>query len=336
MTQELVPANMALPAHLRNAGALVQANSAAMGGIGGGSYPRLSIRGSRFRLLIDGEETVLDLTELKVVILAANPNLSKMYFDKAYDANNDEHAPICYSNDGLRPDARAEKPQAADCASCANNVWGSKITPSGSKTKLCADSKRIALMASDQLDGEIVGLNIPAASLKNLRNYVAKLDERGIPVVAVETVLSFDTDQSFPMLQMRCSRFLEQPEFDIVQQRVKEDIVQVVTGTKAQAAAAAPLPAGVPPVATVAPSPPPVVTPPPVVAAPQPAAEPAKLKRGFGKAKATTAAPAPAQAAAPAAAAPQPVQAAAVVEASEPDAGMAAELSSLLEGLSFE
>lgn len=331
---DLVLKNTALPAHLQNKAAK-QSNAAALGGIGGGTFPRISIRGSRWRAIIDGEENVLDLPVLKVVIVAANPNLSKMYFTKAYDANSDDQAPDCYSNDGIRPDARSEHVQSENCASCKHNVWGSKITPAGKKTRACADSKRVALLASDDLEGDLYGLNIPAASLRHLRDYVEKLDKRNIPITGVETSLSFDVDQSYPLILFTPSRYLTPEEFAVVESRLSDDQINVITGTKNEPMQES-LPAPAPAAAPTAPEAPKSQLPkkskpaPEKLEEPVPPAEttaPAAPKKGFGKGKKTEAAPA----AAPEAPKPAPAQAAAA-----PAEVDSSELDSLLESLDLE
>ena len=46
---------------------------------GGESLPRISIKGSRFRLIVDGEETLIPDPMIQVIIVGANPKLSKSW-----------------------------------------------------------------------------------------------------------------------------------------------------------------------------------------------------------------------------------------------------------------
>jgi hypothetical protein len=85
------------------------------------------------------------LFSLDVVLLKANPQLSKLYYSKAY-AEGDDGAPDCSSANGITPDSGVPNPQSASCAGCPQNVWGSKITPQGTKTKACADMRRLAVV----------------------------------------------------------------------------------------------------------------------------------------------------------------------------------------------
>ncbi|MEI2419751.1 hypothetical protein V6O07_05720, partial [Arthrospira platensis SPKY2] len=101
----IVPLNIQIPAHLAakvgQPSALSQ--SIAAGISSGQAFPRISIKGSRFRIVEDGTETVLDTTALDVVIVGANPKLSKTYYAKVWDKDAEPTAPDCYSLDGTRP-----------------------------------------------------------------------------------------------------------------------------------------------------------------------------------------------------------------------------------------
>ena len=101
----LIPTNIQIPAHL--AAKVGQPSSLAQSissGISSGqSFPRLSLKGSRFRIVEDGTETVLDSTKLDIVIVGANPQLSKTFYAAAWDKDAEPTSPDCYSLDGLKP-----------------------------------------------------------------------------------------------------------------------------------------------------------------------------------------------------------------------------------------
>ena len=79
------------------------------GGIGSTiDYPRISIRGGRFRIIDDGVEETLNLLELPVVIVGANPNLTKQYYIDNYDPDSQGQGPNCFSMDG-QPAAGSKK-----------------------------------------------------------------------------------------------------------------------------------------------------------------------------------------------------------------------------------
>lgn len=316
----IVPANIKVPAHLAarvgQPSALAQALA---GGISGGSdFPRISIKGARFRIIEDGTETVLNQTTLDVVVVGANPRLSKTWYAKEWSKDAEPTAPDCYSLDGVGPHPDATSPQNDLCANCPHNAWGSKVAPNGQQLKACSDKKRLAVVAADDATGPVYLLEVTPAALRGLNAYQKELSVRGITPEIVRTRIGFDTDASFPKLTFGFGGFLDEATMEAVDGLFNTDQVKEITGEKVVAAAPAPAPKA------TRPSPVKAVAAPAVEEveeeAPTPAPAPA-AKRGFGAAKAApAAAPAPAPKAAPKAA---PVAAA-------PAAALADEIASLL------
>ena len=302
----LIPANIKVPAHL--AARVGQPSALAVsitGGIaGGGGYPRISIKGARFRIIEDGAESVLDSTTLDVVIVGANPRLSKTWYAKEWNKDSEPSAPDCFSLDGIGPDPSSENPQNDLCASCPQNAWGSKVTANGQQVKACSDQKRLAVVAANDPTGPVYLLQVTPAALKGLNQYHKELSTRGIPPEIVKTRVSFDTDASFPKLKFGFGGFLDEDTQSAVDGLFGTEQVKEITGELVRS---------VPPVVEAP-------RPAPVKAAPaKPAAKPAPApsmfeeaeeedapaptpapKRGFGSAKAEPVAPAPTPKAAPA------------------------------------
>lgn len=266
----IVPSNIQIPAHLARVVGQPSALSAALaGGLAGGSdFPRISIKGSRFRIVDGGAETVLEDIKLSVVIVGANPRLSKTYYAKQWTPDSEPTSPDCYSLDGIRPAGDSTDPQNDLCASCPMNAWGSKTTPQGQQIKACADQKRLAVVAANDPTGPVYLLQVTPAALKGLGSYQKELSMRGIPVEAVKTVVTFDTDASFPKLMFKFGGFLDESEYASVEELFGSEKVLEITGEKE---AAAPAPAPAPKAAAK-----PAVKPAPV------AEEPAAPARGFG------------------------------------------------------
>lgn len=292
----IVPSNIQIPAHLARVVGQPSALSAALAGglSGGANYPRISIKGSRFRIVEDGTETVLEDTKLSVVIVGANPRLSKTYYAKQWTPDSEPSSPDCYSLDGIRPAADSTAPQHDACATCPMNAWGSKVTPLGQQIKACADQKRLAVVASNDPTGPTYLLQITPAALKGLASYQKELSHRGIPVEAVKTVVTFDTDASFPKLMFKFGGFLDEDEYAAVEELFGSDKVLEITGEKTAAAPEEEAPA---PKAKAAAKP---AAKPAVKAAPEPEPEPEAPKRGFGSKPAAKAAPAEEEEEAPA------------------------------------
>lgn len=327
---------MNIPAHIlaRQGGAL---SKDITGGITVGEFgPRISIKGSRFRIVQGEDETVLRETELDVVIVGANPRMSKQYYASAWDPNN-VAAPDCFSLNGVAPDAGAESPQSDICATCPMNKWGSKQGPQGQDLKACSDLKRLAVVSPDDIEGDIFLLQATPAALKGLSGFQKALASRGIAPEVVKTTLSFDSDASFPKLMFSLGGFLTEEEIaqvDLVigsegvlkvTQATSEEELARLTTPKPAAAAAKPKAGLTVPAKKAAPAPAAVEE----VQEEEPA--PAPAKKGFGgKSGVTTtkAAPAaaPAAKAAPKVAKPAPKVAAADSDVvSEIEAMIAAE-----------
>jgi len=211
MSNDLIPSNIQVPAHVAARMGKPSALSQNMsGGLGTGeAVPRISIKGSRFRIVEDGTETVLDQTSLDTVIVGANPRLSKNFYAKAWDADAEPTGPNYFSMDGVRPDPSIAEPVNNLCASCPKNAWGSKKGPQGQDLKACADQKRLAVIAAEDPAGPVYLLQVTPAALKNLKVFQKELERRGIPPETVKTRITFDTSASFPKLVFKFGGFLD-------------------------------------------------------------------------------------------------------------------------------
>jgi len=175
-----------LPAYLQNLPSRNLAQ-AAIANVGAGNPPHLSIEGSRFTLVdVAGNIIPIQTLHVDVVIVDVNGHISKIYYNPAtpYDPKNPSASPpLCFSDNGQAPSMNAGHPQAPTCASCPNNVWGSKISLMGSAVKACRDEQKIAVYvgAFNEQDKRWVPysdgiflLRIPPGSFINWRAYMAK------------------------------------------------------------------------------------------------------------------------------------------------------------------
>jgi hypothetical protein len=245
MSNELIPfkENASLPAHLRG---LVNAsnNDDLAGGVSSG-YPVLSFRGKTWSLREGGTSNIIMkpddedeiATSLEVVILKANPQLSKVYYDAGYTEGSDAK-PTCYSHNGTTPASDATKPQAATCALCPHNAWGSRISENGSKGKACSDSRRVAVAAAGDLARPML-LRIPAATLKDLAGYAQMLTQRDASYQAVVTKIGFDPTVAHPKLTFKAVRWLSAEEYKEVAAVMASEVVKQIIGAEPVAAAPA-------------------------------------------------------------------------------------------------
>ena len=193
----------------------------------GPSIPRISIRAGRYRLNEDGVETTVGVT-LDTIIVGANPRVSKVFYGKAFDASADNVRPDCWSNDGLKADASVAAPVHTGCADCPNNVLGSKILPSGAKSKLCADQRHLAVVAAAD-PTKVYSLTVPVSGMKALREYFKELGNYGVAPEEAVTELGFDDAASFPKITFKQKGYVPDKAIARVDALIDSDSVKVAT-----------------------------------------------------------------------------------------------------------
>jgi hypothetical protein len=193
-----------IPAHLRSS-ASANSDLTDGGGVSLG-FPSISLKGKVFSVRREGTRTVLPnpkdpdsaATSIEAVIIKANKDYSKVYYAVGWK-EGDDSKPTCFSDDNKTPDRSIEAPQSTSCVTCKHNQWGSKISDSGNKLKSCGDSRRIAVAAINELDDPML-LRVPAASLKALKEYGAKLTQMGVDYNKIATRIAFDVSSATPKL----------------------------------------------------------------------------------------------------------------------------------------
>ena len=234
-----VPAHIAARIAARQQAGTKSTVASAIVGNDGVSFPRISIRAGRYRLSEDGVETTVGVT-LDTIIVGANPRVSKVFYAKAFDASADNIRPDCGSNDGVKPDANFESPVHTACADCPNNVLGSKVLPSGAKSKMCADQRHLAVVAAAD-PSKVYSLTVPVSGMKSLREYFKDLGNYGIGPEEVITELGFDDAASYPKITFKQKGYVPEKAISRVDTLVGSDSVKVATRQLAPQAAAAAL-----------------------------------------------------------------------------------------------
>ncbi len=219
-----------LPAHLQNI-VTPEAFDEFAGGVTS-SFPVISYRGRTWRVRKGGEEQVYlndaqeAIQSLDLVMLKSNPVPSKVFYEAKYN-EGDSGPPSCWSANGTKPDAGVTAPVNTLCVNCPNNVWGSKISDSGAKTRACSDVRRCAVTFMHQLeefeagtrkecDIDVLLLRIPPATLNPLKDYVTKvLEPKGVPPYVLITKIGFDTEVAYPKLTFKGLRFLTEVEVGV-------------------------------------------------------------------------------------------------------------------------
>lgn len=227
----LFQSGSALPAHLRR-GELSGLTKSLMGG---GSSKRISVEGSVFRMLVGGKEVAVneDRAMQMIIVRAAEAN-SRTYYGGTYEKGV-KARPKCWSDDSVKPHDKVQNPQHKSCTGCPQDIKGSGQGDS----KACRYIRRLAVLLSSDIQGDIYAMNINASSLfaqgegrkMGLQQYARFLGGHGIEVNAVVTEMRFDT--TGPMkLVFSAVRPLEEDEWKLVQSRMDEQAaIDAVTMT---------------------------------------------------------------------------------------------------------
>lgn len=221
-------------------------------------FPVLRIRGKNWRTSKGGEETLIMDPErpkeparsINVIVLRAAQGLSKTCYLHAYDKDAPAEAPDCYSGDGITPAADAKLPQAQTCATCPNNVWGSKVNDNGKKGKLCQDNKRLAVASPTALHDPML-LIVPPSSFEGLKrcsDYLKTTFGLAMPGAVIQ--LGFDHEAEFPKVTWTPVGPVPVDHIEAVMEARDSDLVMQICGGDVPATAlydvSAPAPAAAP------------------------------------------------------------------------------------------
>lgn len=196
-------------------------NTNLLSGSGSGEERRrISLNGSKFREIINGEQMNVSKEDfMNVIILNAAP-VSRTYYASAFDPSN-PLPPTCWSSDSKvpAPEVAEEDRQATRCLDCKQNVRGS----GQGDGRACKFGQRIAVVLEGQLD-KVYQLNLSALSIfgegkgndRPLQSYVKYLSSHKTPAISVVTKMYFDENASVPKLFFKPVRPLTEEELNTV------------------------------------------------------------------------------------------------------------------------
>ena len=169
---------------------------------------------------------------IEVVLVKAPAHVSKVFYAKGF-TEGDSGPPDCWSVNAVAPDAGAAHKQSKTCAGCPQNVFGTaqnartasaaraRRAPTSSASPSCPPrTSTISLSA-----GRCLPPGCPPDSLKEIKDYGAKLDQRGIPYNAVSTRVSFQQGVAHPKLVFSAVRMLDNDEANSVAELLDSEIV---------------------------------------------------------------------------------------------------------------
>lgn len=191
---------------------------------GGGGSKRISLRGSKFRMVVNGEEIITSNSDrLNVVIVNAAKDVSRQFYAKAYNSKDEAAPPDCWSADGQTPDASLESPQHSNCVNCPQNIKGSGQGDS----RACRYTRRLAVVLADDIGGDVYQLQLASKSIfgkgdlktmpfEQFGKYVAS---QGYNLNTLVTEVRFDENSDVAKLYFRPIKFLSKDEWEIAKQK---------------------------------------------------------------------------------------------------------------------
>lgn len=205
-----------LPDYLKNVE--VDELTKALGG-GGAVSKRISIKGSVFRMVVNGEEIAKNESRaMNIIIVNGSPKVGRTFFAGSYDPKNPA-PPDCWSADGVTPDASIEDPQSTDCATCPQNVKGS----GQGNSRACRFKQRLAVVLADDIQGGVYGLELPSTSIfgntkdinkMGFQQYAKFIGSQGRNINSLVTEMRFDSDSETPKLTFKPISFLPQDKWE--------------------------------------------------------------------------------------------------------------------------
>jgi hypothetical protein len=217
---ELALFNQELPDYLKD----VKLDDATRALVGNGGSKRISLRGGKFRMVVNGEEILTSNSEsLNVVVVEAARDVSRTFYAGAYNPKADATPPDCWSNNGVAPDASIEKPQHHNCAECPQNIKGS-ATGGG---RACRHFRRLAVVLADDVGGDIYQLTLASKSIFGkgdlthmpFEQYAKYVGSQGYNLNTLSTEMRFDTDSDTAKLFFKPLKFLAKEQWEVAKRQ---------------------------------------------------------------------------------------------------------------------
>jgi hypothetical protein len=231
-----------LPAYLKN----VELDSVTKALVKGGSKTkRIALGNNKFVLKVGGEEISKSAgNKMEVVIVNAAGDVSRTYYDTAYNPDGEATAPDCWSPNGRTPDASVASPQHTNCDNCPKNIEGS----GQGKTKACRFSRRIAVVLAGDIEGDVYQMELKSKSFFYSKKDPGDLDHmpfdqyanyvgsQGYNLNNLITEMRFDEDSTVGKLFFRPTKFLEEHEWEAAKRQqetpaAKNAVVMTVAQT---------------------------------------------------------------------------------------------------------
>jgi hypothetical protein len=217
---EITLFNQDLPDYLKE----VQLDDVTRALAGNSGGKRISLRGGKFRMVVNGEEIITSNSDaMNVVIVNAAKDVSRQFYASAYNPKADATAPDCVSSNGVTPDAGVENPQHGNCAECPQNIKGSGQGDS----RACRHFRRLAVVLADDIGGDVYQLQLASKSifgkgdLKTMpfEQFAKYVGSQGYNLNTLVTEMRFDEDSDTAKLFFRPIKFLSKQEWEMAKRQ---------------------------------------------------------------------------------------------------------------------
>ena len=217
---EITLFNQDLPDYLKD----VQLDDITKALVGNGGSKRISLRGGKFRMVVNGEEVLTSNSEsLSVVIVNAARDVSRTFYAKVYNPKEDATPPDCWSNNGVTPDATVEEPQHHNCTECPQNVKGS----GAGGGRACRHFRRVAVALADDIGGDVYQLQLASKSIFGkgdlthmpFEQYVKYVGSQGYNLNTLTTEMRFDSDSDTAKLFFKPLKFLSKEQWEVAKRQ---------------------------------------------------------------------------------------------------------------------
>lgn len=174
-----------------------------------------------FKRMVNGEQIGNAVRgEINVIIVAALPKVSRIYYKEKFDPNKEATLPNCWSNMGDKPEAAAKDKQHTNCADCPQNIKGSGENGG----RACRFQRRVSVLVEGDTSGDVYQFNIPAGSLFGkgtgnvhpFESYVKFLLANGESPDNVVTNISYDLNADTMELLFTPLRNISDEEYELV------------------------------------------------------------------------------------------------------------------------
>lgn len=217
------------------------------------TVPSLGYEGKVWSVALDGKKTRLTkrnadgdeepVSVMKVVVLDYAKRRGRSFYEGGYDPNKTS-APVCWSDDGITPDASAVNKQSSKCEGCPQSIKGSKITDTGVETTACSQHRMLAVVPANKLDFTPLRMKIAVTSDYDKKSpdqasqgwhafsqYTDYLTSNGVKhTAALVTKMKFDSSTAYPKIFFAADRWLEANEVEQVVPLTKSDEVKKLLG----------------------------------------------------------------------------------------------------------